>query len=79
MKFNKEKCKFLYLDIGITPGTSTSGDNHQESSSVKKGLGILGQQTEYESPVKQKKANTILGYIRKNVGSRLRNLIFLLH
>lgn len=55
-------------------GPAHAGDNHQESSSVKKDLGVLEQETEAK-----KKANTILDYIRKNVGHRLRELIFLLH
>lgn len=43
-------------------GPAHAGDNHQESNSVKKDLGVLGQQVEYESPMKQKKKKPTLSW-----------------
>ena len=72
MKFNKSKCKVLPL------GRYRLGADLLESGSVEKDLGVLGDSKvtlSQQCALVAKKANSILGYIKRSVSSRSREVI----
>ncbi|PKU39984.1 hypothetical protein llap_9705 [Limosa lapponica baueri] len=82
MKFNKGKLMVLHLGSNNSMYKYRLEADLMESSSVEKDLGVLldnklnmSQQHAFEA----KKANGILGCIKKSVASRLREVILLLY
>ncbi|KAK4829413.1 hypothetical protein QYF61_003977 [Mycteria americana] len=78
-KFNKGKCKVLHLGRNSLMYQHRLGANHLESSFAEKALGVLvdtklnmSQQCALAA-----KANSILGYIRRSVANRWREIDFL--
>ena len=83
MKFNKSKCKVLHLGRNNPMHQYRLGAELLESGSVKKDLGVL---VDNKLPLSQqhvlvaKKANGVLGCMKRSVASRSREVILpLLH
>ena len=73
MKFNKSKCKVLHLGRNNPMHQYQLGGDLLESGSVEKDLGVLVDSkltTSQHWALVAKKANGILGCIKRSVGSR---------
>ena len=82
MIFNKSNCTVLYLGRNNNMHLYRLRDNLLERSSVEKDLGVLQDNrlamSQQYAPV-AKKANGILGCIKKSVASRLRDVVLPLY
>jgi len=78
MRFNKCKCKVLYLGGSNCNYQYRVGHDRLERSSAAKDLAVLVAVSQQCAPV-AKKANGVLGCIKKSVVSRLRKVIFPLY
>ncbi|KAK4810448.1 hypothetical protein QYF61_004228 [Mycteria americana] len=75
MKFNKGKCQVLHLGRNNPTHQYMLGADQLESSSAEKALGVLVDTkltTSQQCTLATKKANSLLGCIRKSVASRWR-------
>jgi len=77
MKFNRAKYKFLYLYWSSTQYQYRLWDELIESSPTEKDLGAGGRELGHELVMCScsRKANSILGSIKRRVASRLREVI----
>ncbi|KAK4829773.1 hypothetical protein QYF61_006572 [Mycteria americana] len=82
MKFNKEKCKVVHLGSHNPRHQYMLGATLLESSFAEKDLGILVDAKltmNQQCALAETKANGILGFMRQNIASRLREVILLLY
>ena len=82
MRFNKIKCKFLHLGCDSSHYKYKLGDDRLEHSPHKKNLGVLGDgklDMSQQCAIASQKANHILGYIKRSMASRLREVILPLY
>ncbi|KAK4828762.1 hypothetical protein QYF61_000753 [Mycteria americana] len=78
MRFNKAKCKVLYLGRGNSWYQYRLGDEGIESSPAEKDLGCWWMKS-WTCALAAQKANRILGWIKRSVASRSREVILPLH
>ncbi|GAB0175501.1 mitochondrial enolase superfamily member 1 [Grus japonensis] len=82
MKFNKGKCRVLHLRKNNPRHQYRLGVDMLGSSTADKDLGVLGDNNfsmSQQCALMAKKANGILGCIKKSVASRSREVILLLY
>ncbi|GAB0182201.1 mitochondrial enolase superfamily member 1 [Grus japonensis] len=82
MKFNKSKCRVLHIGKNNPKHQYRSGVDLLGSSAVEKDLGVLVDNKfsmSQQCALMAKKANGILGCIKKSVASRLREVILPLY
>ncbi|PKU45217.1 hypothetical protein llap_4478 [Limosa lapponica baueri] len=82
MKFNKGKCRVMHLGRNNAMHQYTLGADLLESSSVEKDLGVLVDNRmtmSQQCALVAKKANGILGCIKKSVASRSKEVILPLY
>ncbi|GAB0184728.1 mitochondrial enolase superfamily member 1 [Grus japonensis] len=82
MKFNKAKCKVLYMDWHNPKHSYRLGNKRTESSPEEKDLGILDDEKlsmSWQCPLTAQKANCILACIKRIVISRSREVILPLY
>ena len=82
MKFNKDKCKVLPLGRNNPTHQYGLGAELLERGSVEKGLGVLGDSKVTLSQhwaLVAKKANSVLGCIKRSVAIRTRDVILPLY
>jgi len=78
MKFNKGKCRVLHLGRNNPMHQYRLGADLLESSSAEGGLGVLVDDRltmSQQSALVAKRANGILGSIKKNVANRLMEVL----
>ena len=78
MKFNKATCKVLHLGLGNFHYQYKLTDERIEHSLAEKDLGILVDgklDMSQQGTLSAQKANHILGYVKRSVVSRLREVI----
>ncbi|PKU41688.1 pol- hypothetical protein [Limosa lapponica baueri] len=82
MRINKAKCRVWLHCVGSTPVSIRSMDEGIVSSPVEKDLGLLVEEKldmSQQCVLTVQKATCILGYIKRNIASRSRELILALH